>query len=244
MVIQAALNKAVSLGIIKKNPDRGIQIQKPQRYQAEVYNTQEIEQLVEYAKGADLNLAVHILLCLGLRRGELISLKWQDIDWQENKITISRSIAKKEGKPIEKAPKTESSIRIIDAPDYLIGMLKQARKDYMERKLRYGKGFNDNGYIVANEDGSPYHPDSFSQKFARFIRKSGLKYIRLHDMRHTNATLMLSVGISPKVAQKRLGHSNFSTTMDIYSHVLDDVGKEAASRIGDNIVGVKNFNTQ
>ena len=88
-------------------------------------------------------------------------------------------------------------------------------------------------YVVCQPDGKPYKPASMSSKFNKFLKKHNLKHIRLHDIRHTNATLMLAKGIATKTAQKRLGHSDFSTTMDTYSHVLDSVAKDAANTIED-----------
>ena len=109
--------------------------------------------------------------------------------------------------------------------------LKKAHTDYLVRKLKMGKDFFDGDYVVCQENGKPYKPNSFTDKFNNFLKKNKLKHIRLHDLRHTNATLMLTQGISPKVAQMRLGHSDYSTTMNIYSHVLKSVETEAAEKI-------------
>ena len=101
----------------------------------------------------------------------------------------------------------------------------------MMQKMRMGIDYHDNGYVVCQENGKPYKPNSFTSKFRRFLKNNNLKHIRFHDLRHTNATLMLTQGISPKVAQMRLGHSDFSITMNTYSHVLRSVETEAAEKI-------------
>ncbi|MCL2704376.1 MAG: hypothetical protein FWE91_12365 [Defluviitaleaceae bacterium] len=123
MVMQAALGKACKLGLIPKNPARDVDLPKPQRYTAEVYDQGEIRQLLEYAINTDLFVSVNILLCLGLRRAELIALKYSDIGWEQSKITISRTLAMSNGKLIEKAPKTQSSNRTIDMPIQLFRSL-------------------------------------------------------------------------------------------------------------------------
>lgn len=109
------------------------------------------------------------------------------------------------------------------------------RKRYLSKKLKLGERFKDNDLVVRWEDGKVMKPDALSQKFRRLTARSGLKHIRLHDLRHTNATLMFTYGVNPKVAQQRLGHASISTTMDIYPHVTDKVEKEAADKLDKGI---------
>jgi len=156
-------------------------------------------------------------------------LSWDKIDFSSGTITIDSSTTKADTETITKAPKTESSNRKIDAPIMLMEMLKRERTHYLERKMKYGKDFHDFNLVVSQPNGEPFKPDSFTQKFKRFLKLHGLKHLRVHDLRHENATLMLKAGVNPKVAQKRLGHAHYSTTMDIYSHVLDEVEKDAVN---------------
>ena len=229
IIFNAALKRAVLLDLLKKNPAQNIELQKCKRYQPTIYDTDELNQLFTVLKGTDLECPITILVTMGLRRGELLALSWNKIDFNSGTITIDSSTTKADTETITKSPKTESSIRKIDAPTMLMEMLKRERTHYLERKMKYGKDFHDFNLVVSQPNGEPFKPDSFTQKFKRFLKQHGLKHLRVHDLRHENATLMLKAGVNPKVAQKRLGHAHYSTTMDIYSHVLDEVERDAVN---------------
>jgi integrase len=229
VIFNAALQRAVQVDILRKNPVQGIELQKCKRYQSDVYDTKELSKLFTLLEGTDLKLPVSILIYMGFRRGELLALTYDRVDFLNNTISIDRSTVQVKGEAITKSPKTDSSIRKIDAPLILMDMLRNELESYEERKARYGKDFHDTNLIVCKPNGEGYLPDSFTQKFKRFLKKHGLRHLRVHDLRHENATLMLKAGVNPKVMQRRLGHSNYSTTMDIYSHVLTETEREAVS---------------
>ncbi len=232
----AAIDKAVVLELVKKNVCKAVSLPKVQKYTAEVYDENEIQQLLNAIKGTDMELPLMIDINLGLRRGELLALKWKHIDFEKGLISIEDNMVEVDRRVsadriLTKAPKSISGQRVIPISSTLNDFLKKAHTDYLLRKLKMGKDFFDGDYLVCQENGKPYKPNSFTDKFNNFLKKKNLKHIRLHDLRHTNATLMLTQGISPKVAQMRLGHSDYSTTMNIYSHVLKSVETEAAEKI-------------
>lgn len=236
----AAIDKAVVLEIVKKNVCKAVSLSKVQKYTAEVYDEKEIQQLLSIIKGTDMELPLMIDINLGLRRGELLGLKWKHIDFEKGLISIEDNMVevKKEvsaDRILTKLPKSLSGQRIIPISSALTEYLKKAHTNYLMQKLKMGKDFFDGDYVICQENGKPYKPNSFTSKFNDFLKKNNLKHIRLHDLRHTNATLMLTQGISPKVAQMRLGHSDYSTTMNIYSHVLKSVETEAAEKI-ENVI--------
>lgn len=235
MNVRAALSQAVKLDLIKKNPAENVILPKAKKYKAEIYDQEEVEILIEKVKDTDLEVPICLDVALGLRRGELLALKWEDIDFENCKVKIRNNLVQVGNEIITKEPKTESSIREIELPMTLIQLLKKERKKYLEKKIRLGEEFNDNDLIICKENGDPFKPHSFTNKFRRFLARHNLKTIRLHDLRHTNATLMLKYGINPKVAQQRLGHSSIATTMDIYSHVITEVEKEAAAKLDSGI---------
>ena len=240
MNIRAALDKAVEHELIQKNPAKKVELPKMPKYKADVYNKEEIKKLFEIVKGTDLELIMHILIFLGLRRGELIALRWRHINFEKKTVNIIDNIVNVKRKIILKEPKSESGKREISIPDSLMLLLEKAYNDYLSRKS-INKKMED--YIIFHDNGLPYTPMSMTTKIKRFLNSSELRRIRMHDLRHTSATLMLRAGISPKVAQQRLGHADFGTTMDIYSHVLEDMEQEAADKL-DDIFSEKSEETQ
>ena len=217
------------LELIPKNPCDNITLPKLERFQPDVYSMEEVEKLLDCAKGTDMYLILMIEICLGLRRGELLALKWHHVNFDEGIISIEENLVTVANERITKKPKTKSGIRNIQIPATLLILLRQTKDE------RHAGADN---YIICQPDGSPYKSDSLSLKFRRFLKANNLKHIRFHDLRHINATIMLTSGISPKVAQERLGHSNYQITMDIYSHILKSVEKEAADKIDEALFSV------
>lgn len=243
--LSAAIDKAVQLEMVKKNVCKAVTLLRVKKYQADVYDEDEIQQLISAAKDTDMELPVLLAVSLGLRRGELLGLKWKHIDFdnaiisiEDNLVEVRKDIS--DNRTVTKSPKSLSGQRKIPISKSIIELLKKAKHDYMVNKLQMGKDFFDGDYVICQPNGKPYKPASMSRKFNKFLEKNNLKHIRLHDLRHTNATLMLTQGISPKVAQARLGHSDFSTTMNIYSHVLKSMETEAADKI-DDVIFKKNI---
>ena len=161
--------------------------------------------------------------------GELLALTWEKVDFEHSTITIDQNFIHIDSKSIVKAPKTEASIRKIDAPNILMDLLRRERVSYLERKLKHGRDFHDTNLVVCKANGEAVLPDSLTQRFTRFLKRNGLRHLRIHDLRHENASLMLKAGVNPKIAQKRLGHSHYSTTMDTYSHILDGIEKDSVN---------------
>ena len=132
---------------------------------------------------------------------------------------------------ILKSPKTESGIRDIHIGKDLVAILKEAYTEYRLDRMRYGPGFQDLGFVIRQEDGSPLHPDSMTRKWTRFIQSNDLLRIRLHDLRHSNATALIRAGVNPKVVSERLGHADVSITLNTYTHVLPDMDAAAADKL-------------
>ena len=231
-VLKGSMDKAVLAGIIPRSPCIGIMLPKGQKKAAIIYDEEQIKQLIAAAKGTEMELVIDMELCLGLRRGELLGLWWQDIDWEKKQIHIIRNRVVVNGKSVVKEPKTENSVRTIDMPDQLVQKLKLHQWACRANQQRLGAAYTNSDYIIVHPDGKPIYPEYLSQMLTKLQKKANLPQCRFHDLRHLCATIMLLQGVNVKVAQERLGHKDITTTMNIYSHVLPSSAREAAEKIG------------
>lgn len=241
-LLRKALQDAMQWQLIKNNPADYMESPKTKRYKAKVLDVDEIKKLLEALEGDRLEVPITLMLFLGLRRGELLALKWSDIDYKNKTITIQRNLVRagEDGTElIIKDPKTEESIRTIPISDNVLALLKKQELKQKENKLKLGPYYKDSDFVFTTEEGELINPASFSRMFGDFLKKHNLKKIRLHDLRHTNATLMLKSNIPTKIASQRLGHSNVSTTLDLYSHVLKDMERETTEKIDEIIFDSK-----
>ena len=231
-VLKGAMDKAVLAEIIPRSPCVSIMMPKGQKKAAIIYDEKQIKQLIDAAKDTEMELVIDMELCLGLRRGELLGLWWQDIDWEKNQVHIVRNRVVVNGKSVVKEPKTANSVRTIDMPAQLMQKLRKHRLNCKANQLRLGSAYEVNDYIIVHPDGKPIYPEYLSQMLTKLQKKADLPQCRFHDLRHLCATIMLLQGVNVKVAQERLGHKDIATTMNIYSHVLPSSAREAAEKIG------------
>lgn len=230
--LNASLNKAVQLKILGHNPCTGVVLPKLKRYQSEVYDAEQIQHLLEIAKQDSISAYAICILgaLLGLRRGEMTALRWEQVDFVNKKVTICENRVQSSKGVIEKAPKSESGIRTITIGKKALDALRYI-KDYYDDACHNNPWFHGAGYVLFKEDGQPYRPDCITQLWGRFIQRTDLPYIRLHDLRHTNATLLIANDVSARVVQHRLGHADVSTTLQRYVHVQPAMDEAAAAKI-------------
>ncbi len=229
--INAAMKKAVKIRLVPYNPCEGVSLPKLKKYRANVYPPEMIHTLLDNAMGTDIYLPILLLVTLGLRRGELLALTWDDIDFDNNIIKVRRNMVRGANGYIIKSPKTEAGIRDIRTGDDVMKELRKAKTQYMTDKLSYGPAFQNLGFVIRQEDGSPLFPDSMSRKWRRFLERMNLPKIRLHDLRHSNATALIQAGVNPRVVQQRLGHSDVNITLNTYTHVLPEMDMDAAAKL-------------
>lgn len=234
--LNAALKQAVKLRMIPYNPCDGTVLPKLQKYNARTYTVQETNKILRQAAGTDVYLPLLLDFSTGLRLGELMALTWDDIDFQNGKISVNKSMYAGKGKRQIKVPKTISGIRSIDIGEKVLAVLKEEYTKHLHKKscpeIIYK---NYDNYVICNDNGIQYHPDTISKKCKKFIKNLGIKEGRFHDVRHSNATAMVESGVDIKTVQTRLGHSTISTTMNFYVHCTEKMGKKAADTI-DNII--------
>lgn len=231
-VLRGAMDKAVQAGLIHRSPCTGIQLPKGEKKKPVIYDETQIQQLLDFARGTEMELIIDLELCMGMRRGELLGLQWQDVNWEKNQIHIIRSRVAVDGKSVVKQPKTESGTRTLDVPEILMKKLKSYKVKCMEQKIRVGRRLLEEDFIIVHPDGKPIYPEYVSQMFTKLQKRANLPKCRFHDLRHLCASIMVKQGVEVKVAQERLGHKDITTTMNIYAHVLPGSAREAAEKIG------------
>jgi integrase len=229
--LNAAMKKAHVLKMVRENPCMAVELPRVKRYHANVYNVQTMKQVLSVAEGKDIYLIVFLALMTGMRRGELLALRWDNVDLDKKVIKVRSNMVRGENAPVIKEPKTESGIRDLVIGDDVVHVLKQAKIQYLKDRMEQGPLFQDLGFVIRQKDGSPFTPDALTRKWRRFIDENNLPSIRFHDLRHSNATALIQAGINPKVVQQRLGHADVSTTLSIYTHVLPEMDEEAAATL-------------
>lgn len=179
----------------------------------------------------------HVLASTGVRRGEVLGLRWQDVDLDAGRLAIRQTLITIGYELKFSSPKTKRSTRQIAIDPGTVAVLRSHRARQLEERMAWGPAYTESGLVFTREDGSPIHPDRVSKMFNSIVEKIGLPRIRLHDLRHTHATLALQAGIHPKVVSERLGHATVSITLDTYSHVIPAMQEDAADRVASLVFG-------
>lgn len=235
-VLKNVLNRAVEWKVIPSHPMEGIKKPKVEYSKPDFYEENEVIQAIDalYKEPRMWRLFCLGAMIGGFRRGELLALQWQDVNFEENTITIDESISlTRKGEAVIKKPKTESSIRTVDMPTWYMRELKEWYREWVRGKLKVGDKWlgGDKQYVFHAGFGKPIYHSQPSHWWKKFVQRHGLRYIRLHDLRHTAATLLIEDGTPLKAIQERLGHSRQETTANIYTHVTKKLSKETAAKL-------------
>lgn len=230
-IAKLIMKHAVDLEIISKNPLNNISMIKDKKKKVSTWNFDDLKHFLKVVKKHDefYYRVFATAAYTGMRKGEVLGLRKSDVDFNKNLISINQSISetKKEGVQISDL-KTPSSYRQVAIDNLVSSILKEQIKKNNEMKIKIGSHFKDNDLIFCHTDGIPFRPSSMNRPFKRFIELSGVPYIRFHDMRHTHATLLLELGVNPKIVADRLGHSSVKITLDTYSHPSMDIQADIA----------------
>ena len=241
-VLNPAMEKAVELSMLTRNPCKGATLPKLVKYEAQVFDNGQVQQVLALTEGTDLHLFVLLGLAVGLRRGEMLGLKWKHIDFENSTISIEETRVKANTKVVTKSPKTKAGKRTIAVGANVMDALKDGYRAYQLHCLERGVPVDGEGFVVCKPNGQPYAPDSLSQKWERFLAENNLPKIRLHDTRHTCTTAMLSAGIDHKTVSQRLGHADVYITLNTYAHCTPAMDKAAAEKL-DHIIFDKASNS-
>ncbi|MFJ8257194.1 site-specific integrase [Peribacillus asahii] len=190
----------------------------------------EIKQFLKVAINHRFYPAFHLAITTGMRRGEILGLRWKDVNLEKGILYVRQTLSR-DGKYFLNGAKTEAGVRSIQLANASIVMLKKQKRIVAKEKLSCGPEYNDYDLVVCTSKGTPVIPSNLKRTYQRLIKEADVPLIRFHDLRHTHATMLLAQGIHAKVISERLGHSNIKTTLDIYSHVLPNMQEEAANQI-------------
>ncbi len=237
-VLHNALNAAVKWGLIPKNVCDRVTPPRKERFDIKPLTEEQAQVFLTAVQGHKWEALFVLALATGMRRGELIGLKWQDINFKAGTLQVVRVLTRvptkmpeREHVYIEAEPKTEKSRRSIQLAPFALDALKEHRVRQLENKLQAGADWQDHDYVFCTLHGTHLGPNNIVVEFKKLLKQAGLPNIRFHDLRHSAASLLLSLGIHPKVVQELLGHTQISITMDVYSHLLPGMQKDAMSKL-------------
>jgi integrase len=231
-LIKHALAQAVRWELLGRNPADAVDPPKVERMALTTYDMAQTAELIEALRGTRLLIPAMLAVLCGLRRGEIIALRWRNVDLQRGRISVVES-AEQTASGIRYKPPKSGRGRSVALSGFMIKELRAHRLRQAEEQLRLGLRQDETGFVYTREDGEPLQPRSLTHAWKQAVGATGLPRIRFHDLRHAHATHLLSSGIHPKVASDRLGHSRIGITIDLYSHVLPGLQEDAAQRVDD-----------
>jgi integrase len=231
--LHRALGDAVRWNRLIKNP---VDAADPPRVSStdlemKVWSAGELKAFLTSQRESRLHPLWLTLAMTGMRRGEVLGLRWENVDLEANRLSIRKTRVMLGYGTLVSEPKTRRGRRLIALDPATAAVLKEQRRRQKVEQLAAGGTWKDTGHVFTREDGEPYHPERVSKLFVQAAKRAGLPRIRLHDLRHTYATLALSAGVHPKIVSERLGHANIGITLDCYSHCLPALSEEAACRV-------------
>lgn len=236
-VLRMALDYGVTHGYVTRNVAAQVRRPGAKGKPMTAWTVDEARAFLVAARDDRMYAAWLLLLSRGLRRGELAGLRWSDVDFdiKAARIEATRVVVGKD--VVDSTPKTSAGRRTISLDDALVAALKDHRKRQLEERLAWGEAWTDTGLVFVREDGAALAPESISQKFERLSKRLGMRRIRLHDTRHTCASLLLAAGVPVKVVSELLGHADVRVTLGIYQHTTPEMHADAGARLTGRLLG-------
>ena len=235
-VLRGALEHAARHGYVLRNAAAVVQRPAARRPEMSYWTPQEAAAFLDHVEDDRLYAAWSLFLQRGPRRGEVAGLRWSDVDLDNGRLSITHTLVMVSGRVQVSEPKTARGRRTIPLDAGLVSVLRAHRRRQIEDRLAWGEAWEDTGYVFTREDGRPLYPEHLTTAFEALVKESGLRRIRLHDTRHTAATLALQAGVPTEVVSRWLGHASVSTTQDLYQHnipsMLEHAGEQLSEIIG------------
>jgi integrase len=229
--LHKALQTAVEWGLLSRNAADAVRPPHAERSEMHTWNEDDITRFLESAKDTPYYALFYTALFTGMRRSEFLALKWSDIDLLLCQVYVNRSLHQlRDGSIVYRAPKTAKGRRMIALSPSTTLVLREHKEQQEATRAQLETLLNDDDLVFSTVDGKPLRPNTITRAWTMLAARTGLKVIRLHDARHTHASIMLKQGIHPKIVQERLGHSSIAITLDTYSHVSPGLQEAAAKR--------------
>ncbi len=230
VTLHDALQSAVKWGLLSRNPADAVDAPRFQRPEMHTLSEDEMHVFLEAAKATLYYELFYTALYTGMRRSELLALRWLDVDLLLCQVSVTRSLHHlRDGSFVFRQPKTAKDRRMVALPPSASLLLKQHKEQQIAQRMVLGTTLEEDDLVFCQEDGKPLLPDTVTHAWVKLVRRTGLKHIRFHDARHTHASLMLKQGIHPKIVQERWGHASIQITLDTYSHVAPGLQEAAAA---------------
>jgi len=234
-LISTVLSQAVKEQMIPFNMAERATPPRLPRHEAECFDTEQIREIIKAAETEPLKwkAATHLFISTGARRGEVLGIRWNDVDFLNNQIYLCNNLLYSPEKGIYNTTLKTGENRYVTVAAEVIEILKEWRKEQNVNRFKLGMNWQDGDYIFTQEDGSPMHPDSVTDWFTKFSKRYSLPKIYPHKFRHSQASILINAGVDIVTVSKRLGHAKVSTTSDIYSHILAKADERASNAIAE-----------
>ena len=238
-VLHRSLGQALKQGLIGRNPADAVTRPKLPRTEMHTLDENQVRALLSAVKDTRWEALYHIAVTTGLRQGELLGLKWSDLDWKTRRLQIQRQVQRVKGQGLVfSEPKSKAGLRVIVLGNTTIEKLRAHQTIQQLERQVVGARWKEMDLIFTSTLGTPIEDTNLLKLFKVLLKDTGLPDIRFHDLRHTAATLMLLQGVHPKIVQERLGHSEISMTLNTYSHVLPSMQEDVADKMDELITPI------
>jgi integrase len=236
-VLHRAMEDAVNNRQLPFNPVTSVKKPKVKKRQIQPYEPNEMQRILSKARGRRIYAPILVDYSTGLRRGEVLGLRWKDVDLESGNLRIMQALKQTE-EGLEFGPPKSGVGRSVAISPTIVEALKKHRTEQSKQKLLLGEDYRDIGLVFCLEDGEMWPPDSFTTNFKSLRESLGLGGT-FHDIRHTHATELLKMGVHPKIVSERLGHSTTQVTLDLYSHVLPDMQRAVAMQLDEALIAIQ-----
>ncbi len=236
--MQALLHKALTharrIKYVGTNVTEDVQLPRYEEYKSQILTPEQAQLLLQQAKERNVEVLLAVAVGTGMRKGEILGLRWSDIDFVKGTLQVSRTLNYlPKYHYVEGKPKTKSSERNILLPQFLIDLLKAHHVLHMEKRSKVGDAWVDRDLVFSNEVGDFIYPNTLLQQFYKLLEEAGLPRMHFHDLRHSAATILLSQHVQVHMVQELLGHSDIATTLGVYGSVVQSMRKDAADKMDD-----------